>query len=128
MLAINITSLDVQSVSSRATLEKHNPLQKEHMASFFPDAGLFFFIPLKPTHDQLIHETNLSDNEDDSDAGPPPTLSCHTTVVYTTLFRCTFHIYNNTYLSLSCGGVRFDYFFFKLNSTYVACHLSPVEI
>ena len=47
----------------------------------------YFFICLNFTHKQLIHETNLSDEEDDPAAGPGPALSCHTTVDYTCAFR-----------------------------------------
>ena len=57
----------------------------------------YFFISLNLTHDQLIHETNLSDDDDDPDAagpaGPGPSLSCCTTVDYTTLFRCGCHVH-----------------------------------
>ena len=47
----------------------------------------YFFICLNFTHQQLIHETNLSDDEDGPAAGPGPALSCHTTVDYTCTFR-----------------------------------------
>ena len=57
---------------------------------------VYFFISLNLTQDQLIYETNLSDNDNDpaaagpaetaGPAGPGPTLSSHTTVDYTALF------------------------------------------
>ena len=62
---------------------------------------VYFFISLNLTQDQLIYETNLSDNDNDpaaaEPAGPGPTLSSCTTVHYTTLFMCVCHIQHITH-------------------------------
>ena len=60
-------------------------------------------------HDLLIPETNLSDNDNEpaavgpaaagrvGPAEPGPTLSSCTTVDYTSLFRCVYHIHHTTH-------------------------------
>ena len=65
----------------------------------------YFFISLSVTNYDLIHETNLSDNDNNpaiagpaatGPAGPGPTLPYWTMVDYTTLFMCVCHIHHNT--------------------------------
>ena len=46
----------------------------------------YFFIYLNLTHEQLIHETNMSVKEDEDDASSP-VLSNNTTIKFTTKFR-----------------------------------------
>ena len=78
---------ECEKCHKQTSIRKNTVLYKKGISlrSFLMIA--YIFVMLNYTHEQIIHEVDLSGDEEE-EPGEGPSLSCNTTVYYNNLLRC----------------------------------------